>query len=120
MDVHSGPNFKPAPEVWGQVIVHAVPVCSRAFIRFACGDEQMPVPSPTYVLLNTYDEEILEGSPIHHIDLYRISEPESQIRLDMPSLLAAGTALLEWPERLCKRPETHVNMQIHTLRAVRP
>ena len=33
--------------------------CSREFIRAAYGDPYMPVPSPTYLLQNIYDE--LEG-----------------------------------------------------------
>lgn len=80
----------------------------------------MPVPSPTYVLLNTYDEEIVDGPAIHHLDLYRLQKSSSQSRLDIPSLLMSGTALLEWPERLSELPGTYIDMRIYPLRTVRP
>ena len=35
--------------------------CSRAYIRALAQDEELPVPSPTYLLQNTYDET--EGTP---------------------------------------------------------
>eukprot|EP00892_Ulva_mutabilis_P008002 jgi/Ulvmu1/5574/UM023_0111.1 len=88
----------------------------RAFVRFACGDDEMPVPSPTYLLLNTYDEEVMDGPPIHHLDLYRLTDPASQLRLDIFALLQSGTALVEWPERLSTQPDAYINMQIHPLR----
>lgn len=80
----------------------------------------MPVPSPTYLLLNTYDEELLDGPPIHHLDLYRLSESSGEMRLDIPQLLATGTALFEWPERLSTIPKNYLEVHMYPLRPVRP
>lgn len=92
--------------------------CSRAYIRFACGDDELPVPSPTYLLLNTYEDEVIDGPPIHHLDLYRLSKASSELRLDIPSLLATGSALFEWPDRLRTAPDRHVEMHMYPLRPV--
>ena len=80
----------------------------------------MPVPSPTYLLLNTYDEELIDGPPIHHLDLYRLSESSGEMRLDIPQLLATGTALFEWPERLSTMPKQYLEVHMYPLRPVRP
>lgn len=42
---------------------------SRAYIRTLARDEELPVPSPTYLLQNTYDET--EGAP-HCLLLYEL------------------------------------------------
>jgi tRNA A37 threonylcarbamoyladenosine biosynthesis protein TsaE len=97
---------------------------SRAFVRAAAGDPYLPVPSPTFLLLNTYEvgggaegeDEGASGNsnsnnphntippPIHHFDLYRLdpakTSPAELVRLDIPGALASGVALVEWPERL--------------------
>lgn len=92
---------------------------SRAFVRAAAGDPYLPVPSPTFLLLNTYEVGEGEGeedegaagrsgnadpAPIHHFDLYRLdpakTSPAELVRLDIPGALASGVALVEWPERL--------------------
>ena len=31
-------------------------ICSRGFIRFAAEDDELPVPSPTYLLQQIYDD----------------------------------------------------------------
>uniref|UniRef100_A0A1D2ACX5 tRNA threonylcarbamoyladenosine biosynthesis protein TsaE n=2 Tax=Auxenochlorella protothecoides TaxID=3075 RepID=A0A1D2ACX5_AUXPR len=71
---------------------------SRAFIRAALKEPCLDVPSPTYLLQNTYEDAT--GRLYHHYDLYRLTDPSSLARLDLPSALAAGTCLIEWPERL--------------------
>ena len=40
---------------------------SRAFVRAAAGDDDLPVPSPTYLLQNVYDE--LDGVSALHAKL---------------------------------------------------
>ena len=73
---------------------------ARAFIRYAVGDENLEVPSPTYLLHNVY-ERGREGD-VHHYDLYRlgaITEAEYS-RLDLARSFAGGVSLIEWPERL--------------------
>lgn len=96
---------------------------SRAFVRAAAGDPYLPVPSPTFLLLNTYEvggggpsdgnsggngtndnNSPPAAPPIHHFDLYRLdpakTSPAELVRLDIPGALASGVALVEWPERL--------------------
>lgn len=74
--------------------------CSREYIRFALGREDMDVPSPTYLLHNIYTHP--QGVDIHHYDLYRLqgkSEMEYS-RLDLNHSIETGICLIEWPEKL--------------------
>ena len=55
------------------------------------------VKSPTYSLIESYCTDELE---IHHIDLYRISDPEELEWLGLPDLFIGPNLLVvEWPER---------------------
>ena len=55
------------------------------------------VKSPTYALVETYAEA---SPPIHHLDLYRIVDPEELEFLGLRELADEGAAILvEWPER---------------------
>lgn len=47
---------------------------ARAFVRSAAQDEELPVPSPTFLLHNVYDDSVINdrGPTIHHFDLYRL------------------------------------------------
>jgi tRNA threonylcarbamoyladenosine biosynthesis protein TsaE len=55
------------------------------------------VKSPTYSLIESYEVGELA---IHHLDLYRISDPGELEWLGLPDLLAQPHLLLvEWPER---------------------
>jgi tRNA threonylcarbamoyladenosine biosynthesis protein TsaE len=95
---------------------------ARAFVRAAAGDPDLPVPSPTYLLHNVYDE-VCEGEgggegarpplpPIHHFDLYRLAGAGRDAQ-DAPGLAAfdiertglgdalqRGVSLIEWADRL--------------------
>ncbi|KAK9819615.1 hypothetical protein WJX72_000319 [[Myrmecia] bisecta] len=73
-------------------------VFSRAFIRAAYEDQSTPVPSPTYLLQNVYDE--YEGPPIHHFDLYRLTGPGGTDRLSMEESFQTAVSLIEWPDNL--------------------
>lgn len=104
--------------------------CSRAFIRAIAEDPDLPVPSPTYLLQNTYDEhdggranslvtacrhiDCMEplspcpddlachctGPPVHHFDLYRLAGPAELGRLQMEDAFMSGICLIEWADRL--------------------
>jgi tRNA threonylcarbamoyladenosine biosynthesis protein TsaE len=68
---------------------------SRGFIQ-ACGHTGQ-VKSPTYTLMESYE---LPGITIHHLDLYRLSDPEELEYLGVDELDQPNTiVLVEWPER---------------------
>ena len=54
------------------------------------------VPSPTFAIVQPYDELPL---PIWHCDLYRIEEPDELDELGLDTVLEDGALLVEWPER---------------------
>ncbi|MBR6185731.1 MAG: tRNA (adenosine(37)-N6)-threonylcarbamoyltransferase complex ATPase subunit type 1 TsaE [Clostridia bacterium] len=56
-----------------------------------------PVPSPSFTILNAYDE----GSvPLYHFDWYRIHDPDEIAQMGMDEQLGGdGIALIEWSSR---------------------
>ncbi|MEM1376850.1 MAG: tRNA (adenosine(37)-N6)-threonylcarbamoyltransferase complex ATPase subunit type 1 TsaE [Pseudomonadota bacterium] len=67
---------------------------ARAFIR-SLGEHSMEVPSPTFTIVQQYDELIV---PVSHYDLYRIADPEEMEELGLDDALRDGVVLVEWPE----------------------
>lgn len=67
----------------------------RAWLH-ALGDEG-PVRSPSYTLVETYP---LAGVDIHHLDLYRVADPEELELIGIRDLAGPHALwLIEWPER---------------------
>jgi tRNA threonylcarbamoyladenosine biosynthesis protein TsaE len=73
-------------------------VFARAFIRARTRPDE-EVPSPTFTLVQTY-EDTARGVAIHHYDLYRLKAPEEALELAIEDAFADGITLIEWPERL--------------------
>ena len=56
-----------------------------------------PVPSPSFTILNAYDEGTV---PLYHFDWYRIQDPDEIAQMGMDEQLGGdGIALIEWSER---------------------
>lgn len=67
---------------------------ARALIRTLADNEILEVPSPTFTLVQTYDDLRLM---VTHADLYRIGSPEEIDELDFDQALEDGVLLVEWP-----------------------
>lgn len=67
----------------------------RGFLRFL--GFTGAVKSPTYTLMESYD---LEQGQVHHLDLYRLSDPEELLYTGFEDLpLASSVTLIEWPQQ---------------------
>lgn len=53
------------------------------------------VPSPTFTLVQAYETP---SFPVHHFDLYRLRDPKEISELGFEDAIAAGAAIVEWPE----------------------
>ena len=83
---------------------------SRGFIQARSGYEGR-ITSPTYLLSNEYLAD--EGVKIHHMDLYRLNGTEEDlVPLDLENVFTNGIALVEWPERLVKRPKNRLDVTL--------
>ena len=71
-------------------------VFARALIRALAGDPDLPVPSPTYTLVQSYDTP---AGTVWHFDLYRLEAPDAVIELGWDDALAGGIVIAEWPEQ---------------------
>lgn len=69
---------------------------ARAIIRTIANDESYEVPSPTFTLVQAYEELRL---PIAHADLYRLSGGDELDELGFDEFLHDGAVLVEWPEQ---------------------
>lgn len=69
---------------------------ARAVIRALADDAGLEVPSPTFTLVQAYDETRI---PVRHFDLYRLAAPEEIEELGLAEAAGATLDLVEWPER---------------------
>jgi tRNA threonylcarbamoyladenosine biosynthesis protein TsaE len=72
---------------------------ARALIkaRLAAAGRDEDVPSPTYTLVQTYDDGTAE---IWHADLYRLSHPAETMELGLDEAFRSAIVVVEWPDRL--------------------
>ena len=61
------------------------------------GIEIEDIPSPTFTIVQTYDTIV---PSVWHLDLFRISNPDEIIDLDLEIALANNVCLIEWPQNL--------------------
>lgn len=69
---------------------------SRAIIRARLGRME-DVPSPTFTLVQTYEDA---SGDIWHADLYRLSHPDEVLELGLEDAMTSAICLIEWPDRL--------------------
>lgn len=82
---------------------------ARALIRAMADEATLEVPSPTFTLVQSYDTRV----PLHHFDLYRLGSPGELDELGLDEMLAAGAALIEWPDRAGDRlPGSAVSLEL--------
>ncbi len=72
---------------------------ARAMIRALADDPALEVPSPTFTLVQTYEDGRL---PVAHFDLYRVNAPADLDELGFDDFSGA-VVLVEWPERAGNR-----------------
>lgn len=76
---------------------------ARAFIRALASNAALDVPSPTFAILQSYDETRV---PVAHVDLYRVSSNADVNELGLAELLESHVLLVEWPDRMATLPVT--------------
>ena len=69
---------------------------ARAFIRARLGADE-EVPSPTFTLVQVYDDD---GIEIWHADLYRLTHSDEVWELGLDQAFETAICLVEWPDRL--------------------
>ncbi len=69
---------------------------ARAIIHALGCDEREEIPSPTFMLVQTYATRRM---PVAHFDLYRLNAASEIEELGLDLALKRGIALIEWPER---------------------
>ena len=67
---------------------------ARALIR-ALGSRQKHLPSPTFTLLQTYDDTRI---PVAHTDFYRLGDPSEADELSLDPFIEHGLTLIEWAD----------------------
>ncbi|MEL7180154.1 MAG: tRNA (adenosine(37)-N6)-threonylcarbamoyltransferase complex ATPase subunit type 1 TsaE [Pseudomonadota bacterium] len=69
---------------------------ARALIHARLGRME-DVPSPTFTLVQTYEDD---AGDIWHCDLYRLTHPDEALELGLDEAFETAICLIEWPDRL--------------------
>ncbi|WP_265502293.1 tRNA (adenosine(37)-N6)-threonylcarbamoyltransferase complex ATPase subunit type 1 TsaE [Paracoccus beibuensis] len=86
---------------------------ARAFIRARQGNLAEDVPSPTFTLVQTYDDPL--GTEIWHADLYRLTDPSELSELGLDEAMSDAICLIEWPDRLAAPPPNALTVALTPL-----
>ena len=70
---------------------------ARAFVRARLGNPDEDVPSPTFTLVQVYEDT---DGDIWHCDLYRLGDPQEVVELGLDEAMQTAICLIEWPDRL--------------------
>jgi N-acetylmuramate 1-kinase len=71
---------------------------ARALIRaLSPRGESLEVPSPTFTLVQTYDDTRV---PVAHFDFYRLNDPAELAETGFDEFAETHVTLVEWPDRL--------------------
>jgi len=66
-----------------------------------------PVSSPTFIIVNIYRRP--DDGQLFHMDAYRLESAPEAAELDLDEMLAQGSLLIEWPERVQEvLPKDHI------------
>ncbi|MBI1417238.1 MAG: tRNA (adenosine(37)-N6)-threonylcarbamoyltransferase complex ATPase subunit type 1 TsaE [Limimaricola sp.] len=85
---------------------------ARALIRARLGRDE-DVPSPTFTLVQTYDDGTTE---IWHCDLYRLTDVTELAELGLETALDSAICLIEWPDRMgTMAPQDALSLQFDAL-----
>jgi len=83
---------------------------ARAFIAACLGIEE--VPSPTFTLVQVYDNEN-GAAPVWHFDLYRLEGPEEIYELGIEDAFDTAICLIEWPEKMAEHaPDAWLELRL--------
>ncbi len=85
---------------------------ARAFIRALAAPEvaeHMEVPSPTFTLVQPYEDLRI---PVAHVDLYRLADPFEVDELGLEELARDHALLVEWPDRLPALPAERLEVHL--------
>ena len=83
---------------------------ARALI-VALGSQQKHLPSPTFTLIQTYDDTRM---PIAHVDFYRLGDPSEADELSLEPFIEHGLSLIEWADNaphVCPERTLRVNIE---------
>jgi tRNA threonylcarbamoyladenosine biosynthesis protein TsaE len=86
---------------------------ARAIIQAVDDAAQDDVPSPTFTLVQQY--ALADGTPLWHLDLYRIETPQEAMALGLDDAFIDAVCLIEWPDRLQELlPKTNLSIHLYT------
>jgi tRNA threonylcarbamoyladenosine biosynthesis protein TsaE len=82
---------------------------ARALLRALTADPALPVPSPSFTLVQSYDTP---RGPVHHFDFWRLDGPDALAELGWDES-CGDIVLVEWPDRLgALRPDDALEIDL--------